>query len=80
MFVRYEWGVDLSDPVTGTYDEVSIVYVMSAKDFHLMSCQIAESVAGKWVTKINPLINPPKNGRKQKNVTTEVGLSLQDPN
>ena len=33
MFVRYEWGVDLSDPVTGTYDEVSIDYVMSAKDF-----------------------------------------------
>lgn len=26
-------GVDLSDPVMGTYDEVSIDRVMSAKDF-----------------------------------------------
>jgi hypothetical protein len=44
MFVRYEWGVDLSDPVTGTYDEVSIDSVMSAKDFP-HCCQIDESVA-----------------------------------
>jgi hypothetical protein len=33
MLVRYEWGVDLSDPVTGTYDEVCIDCVMPAKDF-----------------------------------------------